>query len=224
MKNKTFKNFYKDGVPGISLGNGFNENNKKVLSSGVYLERKKIKASGFKEFNFHKVGHSVAASSGFSISSIFSESYSAHRVVSCIESFFGKSIVGSVYTEGEIFYKCKSQIVDVLFEFSESVYGVNKLAVETKRISSFGGFNEITEEYVRRILDKANKGAIESNHCVSDHSRWDTQILHLLTDNESVPKLVTSWADETKDTGFSAVFITLVSGNTGFLFSSAKRK
>lgn len=184
---------------------------------GVYFDLDTLD-SPVESLNLHPVAEKVKKSTGFSAGSVWSETYSSHRLATKLDSLFGSKIVKDVETEGEINYKCRGAMTDYGFQFSAPFCDVEKLSVEVKRLSSFRGYNVLTQTFVNNLLDKANRGSIESNNNVDKSSRWDAQILHVLTDDEKAPDMVKTWANKVEDTGFCAVVVTLVLGNTDFMF------
>ena len=98
--------------------------------SGVYLDKHNLTVP-FDELDLHPVGRTVLSTpnGGFSDGSLLSEAYSAHRLASYLDFSFG-CVVADVKTEGELEYKYRSALTDYSLYFRETLFGVNKLAVE----------------------------------------------------------------------------------------------
>lgn len=183
----------------------------------VYVDNRFVKAKSAKDFNFNSVGKSINVGASLSDNSRTSEAYSGHVMAALLNTFGVKASLFK--SEDNISYlvrNCKK--TDYLLAFDKDLSGVKRLAVEVKRISSFGGFNDVTDGYVFKVMDHANAGALDSNNKVHPDDRWDTQVLHVLTDNSGVVSAVCNWCDTVKDCGFSWVFVTVVNGNSKFVF------
>lgn len=140
-----------------------------------------------------------------------SEAYSAHL----LSHFFARFCVKtSVYkTENSVVYRGRCKKTDYVLQFNKRLCGVQRLAVEVKRLSDFNGHVDVTDQYVFQLLDKANDSALESNKMVAGVDRWDTQVLHVLTNLADAVDVVHSWCRNVKDCGFSWVFVTVLIGN-----------
>jgi hypothetical protein len=168
------------------------------------------------QFHWNKAARRILSGSSLSDASRMSESYSAH-VISSIFSRIAAP-VNVLKTESEIQYLARSKKTDYLLGLESPVNGVEKMAVEVKRISDFNGHVNVDENYVFNLLNKANEGSIESNSMVHPIDRWHTQILHVITNIGAVPLFVDRWRDTVSTSGFSWIFVTVVRGQYNFIF------
>lgn len=88
-----------------------------------------------------------------------------------------------------------------------------RVAVEVKRIPYIPHHHEITEKRVYSILNRANYASIHSNKNVEPEDKWSFQILHIITDSDQTEQHVNSWFKNQKQTGFSLVILTLITGD-----------
>lgn len=158
------------------------------------------------------MGRTISDSDNLSDSSLVSEAYSAHVLGHTFAQMGRRSHVRN--TETNIRYRFRSKRTDYVLELDKPINDVDIVAVEVKRLSDFGGKVDLTDQYVYNLLSKANLGAIESNKSVHPVDRWHTQILHVVTDVPDAVGAIQYWCDTTVDTGFSWVFVTVVSGNS----------
>ena len=105
--------------------------------------------------------------------------------------------------EVDIQYFCQCKKTDYIV-----VMDGMKVAVEVKRVSSFGGYNFINQAYVDGILTNAAEKAQQSNKYVMDCDAWSAQILSILADDVSVIDLVA--ASTVNLDGFSMVIVSIV--------------
>ena len=177
----------------------------------LHIDFRKVNAATFREFNLHPNGRALRLSGNISDSSLLSETYSAH-VMGCVFSRMG--YVSEIRnSELNIRYRARCKKTDYIMKLDRKLYGVEIVAVEVKRLSSFGGKNQLDKEYIINLLSKANDGAIESNRCVHPSDRWHTQILHVITDEMSVISDVAAWCSQVENPGISGVFLTCIQGN-----------
>lgn len=165
------------------------------------------------QLHLSSVGYKVLNSENLCDGSLYSEAYSA----TVMESMFDGFQVELYKTETDIEYVfdgCKK--TDYVVNLSDSCE-MTRMAVEVKRLLDFNGHNMLNEEYTASVLQNANEKAGQSNSGVVDADRWDCQVLHLLTCDEKVVDFVNGWFS-THDSNFTAVFVTVLSGNYCLLY------
>ena len=170
--------------------------------------------SSIDDINDCSIVKKMMVGSSLSDSSRGSEIYSSY----VMNKIFGSiGISCKLYkTECSIGYIWIGSVTDYIFDtlVDDSHF---RIAIEVKRIHTYPNVT-ICPAYVNRILNKANTGAIESNRNVIKEDRWDMQMLHIITSSSSVFDMVAAWSKDIHNTGFGAIFITIVDGNSDFIF------
>jgi len=167
----------------------------------------------------NKVAKKLLTSSNLSESSLLSEVFSGEVIANKFVNMGYKVKLDETETEIKYIYPCKKTDYTILLQKSKNKI---KMAIEVKRLSSFNKRNTIDKDYIDRILTKANKGAIESNKWVTPLHRWDTQILHIITnisDINLVLSYINEWKRQIPECGFSLIIITSITGNSSIIFN-----
>jgi hypothetical protein len=154
----------------------------------------------------------------YSDSSLLSELVSSY-IISKKFKAFGYD-VSFDKAEGEIIYNCQCKRTDYTLQFKDkdSKY---RLAVEVKRISTYNNKIIVNRDYISKVINKANIGAIESNRNVSNLNQWDFQILHIITniDPNMIFNYINDWKDNINCLGFAMIVISYIDGNCDIIFN-----
>jgi len=175
-----------------------------------------IQSKCFEDIKLNKVAQNIYKGSNLCDNSIKSEAFSSH----VISNFLTKSgYITSLYkTETEISYCSRgSKKTDYIIDVNNDI-NKYRIAVEVKRVYDYNNRNQMDQEYVYEILNKANSKALQSNSNVDIVDRWNTQFLHILTTTKSIRKYIKTWKESDIEIGFSYIIVTKIKGNKTLIF------
>lgn len=149
-------------------------------------------------------------SASFSPDSRPSEAYSGYlfpRLLYPIDDF--SSI--SATAENKISYKKHSTRTDY-----KLTNGKFHTGVQVKRLHN----PDPTMLKIQTLLQKVDKSAIKANNGVLGDDKWHTHVLHILTKSSNVYTQITKYLNGHDIKGFSAIFVTVVTGeNRSWIFN-----
>ena len=167
--------------------------------------------------NLGHVGKAILSSANLCDNSLLSEAISGYR----IEQIFttNDTQVSLWKTETDVKYwdtTCKK--IDFIVCFTTSTLK-SRVAIETKRISTFNNKVILTQEIVNSILDNASAKARAGSKYVCTPDRWAISILHLLITEADTIEMINVWIRENNiDAPFISIVITLITGQVNFVF------
>ena len=188
-------------------------------SNNVYLYLNNVRLDNNNSFDqLNHVGQGLSQVTNLNDNSLFSECFSGHMMTNFLSTFGFQVELGG--TETTLVYNCfGSRVSDYVLTVTNQLLNTNeRVAVQVKRVHNFNGNVRLDRQYMFSLLDHANLGAHLSNQNVSDEDLWNCQVLHLLTSDVNVQNYVQQWLNSTTDSGFLAVFTTVVTGNYSMLF------
>ena len=168
--------------------------------------------------NLGQVGKAILTQPNLCDKSLMSEAVSGFR----IEQLFtnAETQVNLWKTETDVKYwdsTCKKIDFIVTFTVAKTQ---SRVAIETKRISTFRNKVIVNQEIVNSILDNAFAKATDGLKYVCTPDRWSFCILHLLITEATTMELIDNWIKEKSQSNmpFNSIVITLVQGFIDSIF------
>lgn len=167
--------------------------------------------------DLNNVGKSILSSDNLCDRSLHSEAVSGSRIATIFST--DETKVSLWKTETDVKYwstQCKK--IDFIVGFTIYNNIMIKVAVETKRISTFNNKVVLSDGVVDSILDNALAKARDGLTYVCSVDRWSFCILHLLITDVSTIDQVDKWIAKTDNIPFTSIVITFVTGNVDLIF------
>jgi len=170
----------------------------------------------FDDVDFTDIGQKILSSDNLCDGSLKSEAVSGDSVADVLMNLGLNVTLFRTETDVNYFFS-NTKKIDYILHLRKGDT-VCKAAVETKRMSDFGGKFDLNDESIDKILNNANSKAEVSYRAVCDSDLWDIAILNLLVTDASVIDKVYDWVKKVDDCQFSLIVFTIVKGNTELIF------
>ena len=174
-----------------------------------------INSTNITSLDLDSVGTCILNKPNFCDGSLNSEAVSGSRISAVFTN--DSTTVTLLKTETDVKFWRKSKKIDFIVGLVNNDK-ITKVAVETKRISSFGGKAAINNKIVNDILNNAFSKAIDAFSSVCTGDLWDFCVLSLLIDDALIIDLINDWINKTNNIPFRTIVITLVTGNSDLIF------